>query len=597
MIRPHCLVLVLILLGLNASRPTFTCAVPLAAVAPKPELRGVWVDGFNDGFQTPAQCDLLMQRARAAHLNAVFVQVRKRGDAFYYSNYEPWAGDDPSHFDALDYLCKLGHASDQPRILVFAWMNTCAVGGSKSLESLPRLHPDWLSISDTGSVYDNESTKIDPGNPAAADWTYRVVLDVVRHYDVDGVILDFIRYGGDTKAKTVGHWGYNAASVSRFNTFYHRTGQPLWNDPDWCAWRRLQVTNLVRRIYTNATAIRPNVIVSASTICWGPGPADDAAYEAHSASYSEVFAPWRDWLREGILDINCPMTYFKNGVRNPDWREWAPFIRSHQAGRMSTMAAAIYLNSIPDSLDLIRATREPDASGNTLAGVVLYSYASDDTTNGVLHQDDPALWAALPAVFPSDVPVPTLPWKAHPTTGGIMGVLFRDSHLSVSDGDVVAITSKSGDKAEALTDGNGYFSFPVVHPGLWNVVFHNNEQPAGDPGDSLGVIDVNPGSTTIVLDTQHGAMRSRVAGIGALKDGDDVAVAQGIVTVGSRSLGDSFYIADGFGKYPVRVVIPSLVPPAVPGDRVAVHGVVGHDHGMATITADAVRNLGSVLIP
>jgi len=561
-----------------------------------PELRGVWVDGFNDGFQTPTQCDLLMQRVRAAHLNAVFIQMRKRGDAFYYSNYEPWAGDDPSHFDALDYVCKLGHAPGKPRILVVAWMNTCAVGGSKSLESLPRLHPDWLSISDTGSVYDNESTKIDPGNPAAADWTYRVVLDVVRHYDIDGVILDFIRYGGDTRAKTVGHWGYNPASIARFNTFYHRTGQPLWNDPDWCAWRRLQVTNLVRRIYTNTTALRPNLIVSASTICWGAGPADDAAYEAHSASYSEVFAPWRDWLREGILDINCPMTYFKNGVRNPYWKEWAPFIRSHQAARMSTMAAAIYLNSIPDSLDLIRSTREPDAAGNKLAGVILYSYSSDDLTDGVLHQYDPAFWDALPTVFPTDAPVPALPWKIHPTNGELMGVLFRHKTLAVSDGDTVTLTSKSGAHLDAVTDGNGFFSFPVVSPGPWDVTLNSHDSTSGSKRD-LGGAYVTAGKAAVVVDTQDGTLRQRVSGIGALRDGEEIGLANAVVTVGSRSLTNSFYIADEFGRFPVRVITASLVPPTVPGDRVAIHGVIGHEHGATTITADAVRQLGAELIP
>ena len=74
-------------------------------------------------------------------------------------------------------------------------------------------HPEWLSLSDTGEDYDGESTKIDPGNPAAADWTYRVYLDIVRHYDVDGIHMDFIRYGGS--GKTIGHWGYNAVSVAR----------------------------------------------------------------------------------------------------------------------------------------------------------------------------------------------------------------------------------------------------------------------------------------------------------------------------------------------------------------------------------------------
>ncbi len=105
----------------------------LAKPAPppdRPELRAFWVDGFNDGFKTPAQCDLLLRRLRAMHCNAVFVQMRKRADAYYDTHYEDWAQDDPDHFDALQYLCDHAHAKGQTRIQVHAWINACAIGGN-----------------------------------------------------------------------------------------------------------------------------------------------------------------------------------------------------------------------------------------------------------------------------------------------------------------------------------------------------------------------------------------------------------------------------------------------------------------------------------
>ena len=152
------------------------------------------------------------------------------------SHYEGWAKDDAEQFDALQYLCSHAHAPGQPRIQVHAWINACAIGGNASAGPLTKLHPEWLSRSDTGADFDTESTKIDPGNPEAAEWTFRVYMDVVRHYDVDGIHMDFIRYGGD--GKTVGHWGYNAVSVARYNKRYGTSGQPRWNDPRWRAWRR-----------------------------------------------------------------------------------------------------------------------------------------------------------------------------------------------------------------------------------------------------------------------------------------------------------------------------------------------------------------------
>ncbi len=162
----------------------------------RPELRAFWADAFSPAFKSPEESDLLLKRVHEAHLNAVFVQMRKGGDAYYASRYEPWAKDDTQHFDALAYLVEKAHAMSPP-IAVHAWINTCAVGGNGTNPfNIVRLHRDWLSLNPDNKDFDDEATKIDPGAPGAADWSFRVYLDVARHYDVDGIHFDFVRYGG-----------------------------------------------------------------------------------------------------------------------------------------------------------------------------------------------------------------------------------------------------------------------------------------------------------------------------------------------------------------------------------------------------------------
>jgi len=56
-------------------------AGPLPAASP--ELRGLWV--VRTGLVSPATVDRTVDQARAAGFNALFVQVRGRGDAFYRS--------------------------------------------------------------------------------------------------------------------------------------------------------------------------------------------------------------------------------------------------------------------------------------------------------------------------------------------------------------------------------------------------------------------------------------------------------------------------------------------------------------------------------
>ncbi|MBM3494335.1 MAG: hypothetical protein FJX72_08450, partial [Armatimonadetes bacterium] len=165
------------------------------------EIRAFWADAFSPAIKSRAEVDDLLRRLRAANCNAIFAQVRKGGDAYYVSRYEPWASDNPERFDGLAYLVEKAH-SGKPRIAVHAWINTCAVGRSRgNPRHIALAHPEWLSTSDKGADYDGEATKIDPGHPAAADQTFRVYMDVARRYDVDGIHFDFVRYGGT-------EWGY-----------------------------------------------------------------------------------------------------------------------------------------------------------------------------------------------------------------------------------------------------------------------------------------------------------------------------------------------------------------------------------------------------
>ena len=57
------------------------------------EFRGLYVDAFHPGFKTNQQVAQMVNAAKAANVNALIVQVRKRGDAYYNSAIEPKASD------------------------------------------------------------------------------------------------------------------------------------------------------------------------------------------------------------------------------------------------------------------------------------------------------------------------------------------------------------------------------------------------------------------------------------------------------------------------------------------------------------------------
>ena len=89
----------------------------LRTSADESEFRGFWADAFHPGFTNSADVSKFISDVRSANANAVVVEVRKRGDAYYNSNYEPKAaGIDPKYHPLADLITK-GHNTEPPAFL------------------------------------------------------------------------------------------------------------------------------------------------------------------------------------------------------------------------------------------------------------------------------------------------------------------------------------------------------------------------------------------------------------------------------------------------------------------------------------------------
>src|SRR5258708_6615246 len=56
---------------------------PVPIVYGPPQYRALWVDALHDGIKSPAQVEKLVADAHRANINALIVQVRKGGDAYF----------------------------------------------------------------------------------------------------------------------------------------------------------------------------------------------------------------------------------------------------------------------------------------------------------------------------------------------------------------------------------------------------------------------------------------------------------------------------------------------------------------------------------
>lgn len=489
-----------------AEAQLFGSSAPFAdpAGGPAPEFRGLWVDAYRDGLKTPEQIDRLLADARRANVNALLVQVRRRGDALYARGFEPRV-EDPAlapGFDPLATLIERAHA-DEPRLEVHAWITTLTIWGSQQRTPTDPRHAfnqhglgasgraDWLTRREDGATWAN-GYFLDPGHPDAAQYTTDVALNLVREYDLDGLHLDYIRYPERSEGRS---WGYNETSIARFNARYGREGRPAGDDPLWSQWRRDQVTALVRGIYLGALAIKPQVKISAAVIPWGDGPRALADWQ-RTAAYSSVFQDWRAWLEEGIVDQVMPMNYFREstGTQAAWFDRWVAWQREHAYGRQVIPGVALYLNDPVESVSQIRRALAAGPGGSRAAGVALYSYAA---TRADLSDDGPSartasneVWSALvepgPAnggqpPFAARTAPPTAAWKSG--SGG--SVLVRAPGLDGARVDLNGPKALGGE-----TDGLGLFGALSLPPGRYEVTV----RPTGAGLPRAASLDVQAGT-------------------------------------------------------------------------------------------------------
>lgn len=362
------------------------------AHAAEPEFRAIQVHHWIDGGLSADQIDKTIKWAKDANFNIIQYQVRRVGDAYYDSAYEPRATiiKGPVDFDPFAYVIKKAH---QNGLEVHAWINVCRIWAAPDPPADPKhvvnKHPEWLSKNSKGGISDGRDTFLDPGAPGVREYLVKIVDDILTKYDVDGIMLDYIRYPSR-------NYGYNDASLAAFNAKNGSTGQPAETDAKWSQWRRDQVTQTVRAIYKEINRVKPWVKLSAATIVWG-GCADDFK---NTEAYASVFQDWQGWMKEGILDINLPMNYKDPSDPNHQkmYTGWLDGMKRWEYNRRTACTVWVSKGNIDGAIGQIKEARDK--------GLDIVGFAFSQVDNAA------ALGKKLKAtVFKTPAPVPKLSWK------------------------------------------------------------------------------------------------------------------------------------------------------------------------------------------
>lgn len=424
------------------------------------EMRGVWITRFEWPDREPLVCRqkivTLLDQAAENGFNAVFFQIRGQADVFYPSPYEPWSpilGSRDPGFDPLQFALEEAHAR---KLEFHAYMNAFPVWGGRGTP--PRTDPEhlywthcqpdspdpWMCFGKDGKPVTGGSEYIylSPGIPAVQDYVRKVVLDVARRYNVDGIHFDRIRYPGPNVS-------HDPVSRARFAG----SGNP--DGLGWEDWQRDQITRMVNNIYGALLELKPHLNVSASV--WGiydktriPG------YSRFSSGYHDYYQDSRKWIELGAMDALVPMIYWDIPDPKPNYDELLDDFVANAYGRHIYGGYHANYENFSEIENEILYTRR--AGGH---GTVAFASSYLDRKN---------YWHRLGnSVFRTPARTPDLHWKTRSKTGAIVGDVIGPEGQPLVDAKI----NLSGQTYNWLSSGDGFFACLNLPPGEYKLAIEH----------------------------------------------------------------------------------------------------------------------------
>ena len=383
------------------------------------EFRAVWV-ATVDNIDFPTKKNLTIDQQKAElvaivdlakklRLNAVVFQVRPMTDAVYASKLEPWSEfltGQMGRGQAFDPLAFLVAEAHKRGILVHAWFNPYRA-----------YHPSAKTISDDHVSKKQPSIMrqygrymwLDPTDPAARRHSLKVIADVVRRYDIDGVHFDdyFYPYAeNDSAGKKIDfpdqqNYDKYLRTSTKMTVASGVKRIPLGRDD----WRRWNVNTFIEEVGREIKRIKPEIMYGISPFgIWQPMPEKDiTGFNA----YKELYADARKWLLDGTVDYLAPQLYWETARKGQsfpillDWwksqnvksRHIWPGIAAYRIGSTATFTAGeIALQ--------IERTRGSDLT----KGAIFFSQKSLRNDMGQIQN------TLMNKVYKTDAVVPRSPW-------------------------------------------------------------------------------------------------------------------------------------------------------------------------------------------
>ncbi|NOZ57825.1 MAG: family 10 glycosylhydrolase [Calditrichaeota bacterium] len=251
----------------------------------------LWIDAIANWemISSPAVILEVCQQARRAGFTGLLVDVKPiTGEVLYPSKVAPrmteWKGAvSPGGFDYLNDFVRLGHEN---KLQVFAVVNVFTGGHRRFKKGIVYSnYPDWQAVAYTpdglrpmSEVEGVEAVFLQPSRRTVQEHELAILDEIVRHYPVDGVVLNRVQYSGletDFSESSrsafqyflghkVEHWPQDVY------TYQHgrRVAGPLYRD--WLLFRASVIHDFVKEARDRVKAARPRALFGLYAGAWYP---------------------------------------------------------------------------------------------------------------------------------------------------------------------------------------------------------------------------------------------------------------------------------------------------------------------------------------
>ena len=255
--------------------------------------------------------------------NAIIFQVRPECDALYESPYEPWSrfltgtqGKAPQpYWDPLAWMVEQCHNRGME---LHAWINPYRAK-TKTTTVLASNH---IAVTAPQRVfaYDGQFI-VNPGMAENRDYICKVIGDIVRRYDIDGLHMDDYFYPYPAAGEKIPD-----------EQLFRQHSNGISNIGDW---RRYNVNLFVKQLHDTIASIKPWVKFGISPFGIYRNKANDVNGSDTKGlqNYDDLYADVLLWVNNGWVDYCVPQLYWQIGHPTADYETLIKWWNKHSGNR------------------------------------------------------------------------------------------------------------------------------------------------------------------------------------------------------------------------------------------------------------------------